>query len=204
MKEVYSFIGQVRIYGDDIIVPVDCVPHVIAELETFGFKINRDKSFWNGKFRESCGGDFYDGQDVTPVRLRKEIPTSRDDGSRVAAFVDFRNHLYLRGLFQSASFCDEILIKILDGHFPIVEATSPCLGRMSFSPWEAERTDDRTQSPKVKGWVLVPRIPENDLQDAWALVKCLGSPIMLEDPKHLLRSGRPLVVDMKLRWVSPV
>jgi hypothetical protein len=198
-----KLLGEVRVYGDDIIVPTHSVPHVIAELETFGFKVNRSKSFWKGKFRESCGGDFYDGQNVTPVRLRKEIPTSRADGSRVAAFVDFRNHLYQRGFYESAEWCDDILYPLLKGYFPIVKPTSPCLGRLSVEPVEVEGMDARTQTPIVKGWVLVPRIPANKAEGVWALVKCLSSPVVSEDPRHLERSGRPSAVGMKLRKVNP-
>jgi len=196
--------GDVRVYGDDIIVPVDCVESVIASLEAFGFVVNRDKSFWNGKFRESCGGDFYDGQDVTPARLRKDLPSSLKDGPRVAALVEFRNHLYERGLWMTAKWLDEeMIVDLLHGHFPIVEPTSPCLGRLSFLPWEAENLDERYHAPRVKGYVLRPRIPRNAVADEWALVKCLSSQIMFEDSEHLDRSGRPSVVDTKLRWVSP-
>jgi hypothetical protein len=53
-KDVWSFQGSVRVYGDDIIVPTDYVRSVIEVLESLGFKVNSHKSYWNGKFRESC------------------------------------------------------------------------------------------------------------------------------------------------------
>jgi len=56
--------GKVRVYGDDIIVPVEYVRSVVSLLEAFGLKVNSNKSFWTGKFRESCGKEFYDGRDV--------------------------------------------------------------------------------------------------------------------------------------------
>jgi hypothetical protein len=204
-KFIESLVGKVRVYGDDIIVPVDCVDSVVTELETFGFKVNVTKSFWNGKFRESCGGDFYDGVDVTPIRLKHEIPTSRKDGSAVASFVEFRNHVFSRGLLETAEWCDNVLTqkKLLGEHFPVVAPTSPCLGRWSHSPWEAEKIDERTHAPMVKGYVLQPRIPSNKIDGEWALVKCLANPRLFEDTRHLDRSGRSSAVDTKLRWVTP-
>jgi len=75
-KDVHRLRGQVRVYGDDIIVPVEYVHSVNEVLETFGFRVNFGKSYWTGKFRESCGGDYYDGHDVTIVRVRRIFPSS--------------------------------------------------------------------------------------------------------------------------------
>lgn len=59
--------GTVYVFGDDIIMPSRCVMPFMKSMERLGFTINRSKSFWTGKFRESCGGDFYDGIDVRPA-----------------------------------------------------------------------------------------------------------------------------------------
>lgn len=60
------------VYGDDIIVPIKYVSAVKAALSYFGFKLNDQKSFWQGSFRESCGGDFYNGVGVRPFYLKEE------------------------------------------------------------------------------------------------------------------------------------
>jgi len=195
--------GKVRVYGDDIIVPTDCVISVIDHLEAFGFKVNDRKSFWNGKFRESCGGDFYAGQDVTPVRFKKEFPQSRKDGTKVKALVEFRNRLYLRGMWKTASWLDERISVLLKGHYPIVEPTSPGIGRLSFLPYVTEKMDERTYAPRVRAYALRPVIKGPSISGIPALYKCLASPVLQEDPQHLERSGRPVVVGTKLRWVAP-
>jgi hypothetical protein len=64
---------NVFVYGDDIIVPTESSKGVIAALEFFGLTINREKSFTDGLFRESCGGDYFNGEDVRPHFL-KESP----------------------------------------------------------------------------------------------------------------------------------
>lgn len=61
------------VYGDDIIIPTDSSKDVIAMLSFFGMSINKKKTFVDGPFRESCGGDFFLGVDVRPYFL-KEIP----------------------------------------------------------------------------------------------------------------------------------
>jgi hypothetical protein len=67
--------GASSCYGDDIIVPESWVPTVLAALRLFGFKVNLNKSFVIGPFRESCGGDYFNGIDVRPVQI-KVTPTS--------------------------------------------------------------------------------------------------------------------------------
>jgi len=60
-------------YGDDIICPTETSSAVIAMLSYCGFTLNDKKSFVTGPFRESCGGDFFEGVDVRPFFL-KEYP----------------------------------------------------------------------------------------------------------------------------------
>lgn len=57
------------VYGDDIIVPTNCYDGLKQLLGLCGFKVNPRKSFKTGPFRESCGADWYKGQDVRPVYL---------------------------------------------------------------------------------------------------------------------------------------
>lgn len=61
------------VWGDDIIVPTHLAQRVESALTFCGFTINTEKSFVDGPFRESCGGDFWDGEAVRPYYL-KEIP----------------------------------------------------------------------------------------------------------------------------------
>lgn len=64
---------NVFVFGDDIIVPTDAASSVIAALRWLGFTPNENKTFSEGPFRESCGGDFFEGTDVRPYFL-KEFP----------------------------------------------------------------------------------------------------------------------------------
>jgi hypothetical protein len=64
------------VYGDDMIVPQALAPHVIERLEYCGFQVNRKKTCLAGTFFESCGTDWFLGQNVRPFYLRQE-PDSR-------------------------------------------------------------------------------------------------------------------------------
>lgn len=63
----------VSCFGDDIIVPSSMAAEAIAALRFFGFTPNERKSFTDGYFRESCGGDFFAGVGVRPHYV-KELP----------------------------------------------------------------------------------------------------------------------------------
>lgn len=67
--------ASASVFGDDIIVPTDSAKDVIAALKFCGFSTNERKTFTSGPFRESCGGDFFNGVLVRPHYV-KEVPTT--------------------------------------------------------------------------------------------------------------------------------
>jgi len=56
--------------GDDIVCPRLITSDVINVLSLLGFKVNDDKSFVEGPFRESCGSDFFHGVDIRGVYIK--------------------------------------------------------------------------------------------------------------------------------------
>lgn len=65
------------VFGDDIIVRSDAFDRVVHVLELFGFRVNVEKSFNRGPFRESCGCDYFKGHNVRGVYL-KHLSTAQD------------------------------------------------------------------------------------------------------------------------------
>jgi hypothetical protein len=68
------------VFGDDIICPTEMSSRVISLLRLIGFRVNSEKSYTEryGRFRESCGGDFYMGHNVRGVYLKTlDTPQSR-------------------------------------------------------------------------------------------------------------------------------
>lgn len=62
----------IHVYGDDIIVPTDIADTVVAALKFSGFTPNSRKTFLSGSFRESCGGDYFDGKPVRAHYLKED------------------------------------------------------------------------------------------------------------------------------------
>lgn len=60
--------GKISVYGDDLIYPTQLHKYVVRVFEEIGFILNHSKTFATGHFRESCGGDYFKGCDVRPVR----------------------------------------------------------------------------------------------------------------------------------------
>jgi hypothetical protein len=61
---------QFGVFGDDIIVRKDAYHFLIRALTKLGFRVNDDKSFNTGPFRESCGHDWHNGHFVRGVYIR--------------------------------------------------------------------------------------------------------------------------------------
>jgi hypothetical protein len=60
----------ISVYGDDMVYSIRMHDRVVSLFESVGFVINIDKTFHEGNFRESCGGDYYHGVDVRPFQPR--------------------------------------------------------------------------------------------------------------------------------------
>jgi hypothetical protein len=65
------------VFGDDIICPRSVTEDVISTLNILGFSVNRDKTFFEGPFRESCGHDFFEGVMIRGVYV-KTLDTPQD------------------------------------------------------------------------------------------------------------------------------
>jgi hypothetical protein len=63
------------VYGDDVILRAEAVPAFLKISQTLGFCPNLDKSYAQtdtpGFYRESCGIEAYNGEDITPLRYSR-------------------------------------------------------------------------------------------------------------------------------------
>lgn len=201
-KLIYELVGKVRVYGDDIIVPTEHACSVVSALEAFGLKVNTSKSFWSGNFRESCGGDYYLGHDITVVRSRRLLPTQHKQVQEIVSAVSLRNQLYMAGFWGAADFLDGILGELI--LLPNVQETSPVLGRHSHLGYSSERVCPNLQRDLVRGHAVVSLSPKSHLGDRDALLKYFlkrGEQPHAKD--HLRRAGRPQAVGIKSGWFPP-
>lgn len=84
---VRDYRKKVYAYGDDLILPTSAFETACDLLECFGHLVNRKKSYGSGVFRESCGGWFYRGYDVTPVYWPRKTVAKTD---LVSTLVDLQ------------------------------------------------------------------------------------------------------------------
>lgn len=157
--------GSISVYGDDLIIPVDWVPSTMKYLEQFCLKVNPAKSFWTGKFRESCGTDAFDGVNVTPVYIRKMPPTSRSDTSGIVSWVSLCHQLFEAGLYDSSKVVHN-LISSLGIDLPYGSRTSAFLSS-PFGKRGRRRMCPKLHKPFVMAYGAYDRTSKRQLDD-WA------------------------------------
>lgn len=80
--------SRYRVYGDDIIIEEELVDELLHILDQCGFIVNRSKSFSGfntHNFREACGGEYYDGEVVRPLRIPRFFRGIPRNGADVSA-----------------------------------------------------------------------------------------------------------------------
>lgn len=210
-KNILLVSRDVFVYGDDIIVPTDSAAAVVTNLQKYYCKVGLRKSFWTGKFRESCGMDAYGGEEVTPTYLRRLVP---DKGQRspesMISFVKTSNSFYKKG-YWSASSILKTWVEGRIGKLPIVSESSAGLGLVSYMRGvTTTKWDNQYHCPKLWAWVASPVYRTDELDGHGALMKYFLNSQQDEknilkpkivDKKHLHRSARHGAVTLKRRWI---
>lgn len=129
-------ISDFTVYGDDVTIDVTFLEEFYQVCAECGFKINHTKTFTTGDFRESCGGEFLRGVDVTPLRIPRkysadalmwyDFHTDQINGERcfshelICNYIDLANACYDKNYILTRGFLlDEILSNTDGKHHPI-------------------------------------------------------------------------------------
>lgn len=203
-SSIKSMKDGVRVYGDDLIVPVDMVQAIVEHLTLYGLKVNENKSFWNGKFRESCGMDAYDGQCVTPIYVRRKAPSDRQHVEEIVSWVSLSNQLFKRGYWRAADYCKRVVESALKRKLKLVRSLSQGLGLHTFKECVSIDAWDHVLHRFVASVPVFTAKPRPSKVDGYgALMKFFlrRSDEPFEDEKHLIRAGRPLHAHIKVRKV---
>lgn len=190
MSQVESH-GVVAVYGDDIIIPQQGYA-LLSEVFSFcGFSINHEKSHCFGPFRESCGTDWYEGLNVTPVYLRKEVLTVRDVNRLSNEWKhSYTSHKVRDFLRRKLKACSSLVIGLEN------EDTGSCVFSSLNDVKETGniRFSRKYQAYRFRGYQEI-GIPDTVAPDWWRYLNSLygGS-------HDLTLRGRTRV---RLRWLSP-
>ncbi len=203
LRSAISNLAQtVNVYGDDIVVPTDACSQVIGHLESYGLKVNQGKTFWKGSFRESCGGDYFKGYDVTPTYLKHQLPDDLSKADPFESSVASSNLLWSRGCWFAA----DAIRKAIDVIFrlPIVLPTSPGLGwtnrfNSTYSVTKVLRNNNYGVRTVISGTK-----PRSDVLSGYsALLKHFLSRGVQEDSEHLLQTVPRYRNRLRIGWVTP-
>jgi hypothetical protein len=151
-KNAFRVSRDVYVYGDDIIVPTTYADAVLDYLQKYNCKVNLNKTFVGGRFRESCGVDAYGGEPVTPVYVRRIRPENRRQASEIISWVATSNLFYLKGYWRTASLMRKTIDGII-GPLPYVSENSSVLGYISYLGYRSvERWNSGLQRLEIKSW----------------------------------------------------
>lgn len=97
------------VYGDDLIVDLNYYEDIKAIFLDLGLIINENKSCTRGFFRESCGKDYYLGNEVTYIKVRSDDASSPDG---LASMVALANSMFERGYYRTAEYVEKYITSI--------------------------------------------------------------------------------------------
>jgi len=166
-RNIFTVSRDVYVYGDDIIVPTTNAMTVLDYLQKYNCKVNVNKTFVSGSFRESCGVDAYSGYEVTPTYIRKLHPENWRQADRIISWCATANLFYKKGYWRTATRLWNIVERLV-GRIPYLasrytdgledyeshlEDMSSGLGRISYLGYRSvERWDRKLQQPQVRRW----------------------------------------------------
>lgn len=194
--------GLVRIYGDDIVVPTEVAHVAISLLEAYGLKVNVNKTFTTGPFRESCGSDWFKGEDVTVFKLRHPLPQMARQHELLRSAIAFHNTVLDRGWFRVAEYVAKSLLRIRP-YIPRVPLGVSAHALWSYEGPYAVRTSPTLHRTEYKVLHFREVKPSDELDGYGALKKSminLGNDV---DRDHLHRAGRSRCVGVTIGWYAP-
>lgn len=198
--KIQSLVGQVSVFGDDIVLPKEHAGTLIKLLELLEFKVNINKSFMEGNFRESCGVDCFRGENISPVYYHgpyEGTPAS------YASTIEVSNNFYRRFLVNTSEYLRSTIERF---RIPLVPYGSGYLGWESFvSPSESQYTFKcrwNRDLQRKEYWIpcIIAQNPRAPIEDDSALLQ-----FFTEHPDPSIQweggvAGRS-VQKIKHRWV---
>lgn len=133
---------EVRVFGDDIIVPSHWVPDLTAVLTAMRLEVSKTKTFSVGNFREACGMDAFRGEDVTPPRL-EHLKRLTLNSPELAAMMDASNNFYLKGLWHTAAWLVKTVPQLYD--IPVVSIFGEASGLLTVNRPQEESTNENNR-----------------------------------------------------------
>lgn len=145
-----STVGNYGVNGDDIIVLSEMYRPVTKFLGQLGFFVNSSKSFSEGPFRESCGGDFFLGHNIRGVY----VETLKSEQA-LAVLVNRLNEWTARTGIPLRSTVYHLLQEVRYQPVPLAENDDAGI-KVPYSMIRKKKFDRNTMAVRYHRWVASP------------------------------------------------
>nr|QDH89701.1 MAG: RNA-dependent RNA polymerase [Leviviridae sp.] len=201
-SKIRHLVGQVRVYGDDIIIPSHGYAPLLAIMESLELKVNTSKSYVTGFFRESCGSEAYSGNDVTPVKPKTVVA---DSPTACQAIIDTCNNLFNKGLWHASDRLLQTLpprvsrgLRIVDQHTVGFSGLACFSG--SYDAHLRRRWNHNLHRDEVRVWSLRDRPLKKSRDGFPALLDFFSSPYSSERARTVSEYAGSRKVRGDLHW----
>ena len=202
MARLKEYGNQVRIYGDDIILPRYGYARLTRLMTLLQLKVNDQKSYKDGHFRESCGTDGYNGHNVTPVSPKVFVA---DGPASVVAVVDTANNFFMKGFWHASHNLLTHLHPRIRRGLRVVKPDAGCFGLTSYVGSYEDHLDKRWNSSlhrtEVRTWRTIRQVRKRDREGFSVLLDFLTRSHNHEQARIVSTSdgGEPRL-RMQLTW----
>jgi hypothetical protein len=177
---------RILVYGDDLILEDDsCYAKLDQVFSRYKLKINENKSFSSGMFRESCGCDAFAGTIITPIRIKKEVDTCLPES--LAALVSSSNEFYRAGYWHLAGCLRTIIQRSVSMAIPTshvcenVDGLSFCFATDAISNVISIVKDGIVRYKKLTLSLIVPK-KDTTINDDYSYLIGLTRPSVDDSP----------------------
>lgn len=156
------------VYGDDIIVPLGAYDICSSILVSLGFRLNAEKSYCDSPFKESCGGNYLGGRDVTPIRWKTSFSTEKitSDASVYDSLCSYTNLCKEKGYRVTRMFCIKVIKASFSPIFTMKENISPLITSCAATNFHLRsRWNKNYQRDEVRG-TFASSITSKEVMDA--------------------------------------
>jgi hypothetical protein len=166
----------VSVYGDDVVISSQAAQTAKEFYSLLGLKINDDKSFIDGPYRESCGEEYYNGINLTSAYYPRFPVVGKMSSEKISLGVDLYRDSYRGKIDDSTTMLIDLQKKLYQISYnaslflwDVIKAARPKLttsvyGTVCSDLWGAmelgvpfnlaERTQERVQRESDKDFRL--------------------------------------------------
>lgn len=193
---------HIRVYGDDIIVDTRYARQVVDWIESVGLKVNANKSFLDGNFKESCGVDAFMGIDLTPIYLKRRPDQTSTEPSAIKSIVETSNLMWFAGYYEASTALKNEVEERLGHSLPLVSLKSEALGwHTRLDSMIPHRWNPRLHRLETRAYVLTSLKKRDRLDGYAALLKFFHVPLLGRAKDHLEKTVMRFKHRIRQKWV---